>query len=183
MSIAELAAYVCSHLKENGIEVVLSGGSCVSIYTENKYETPDFDFIENVSSGRKKLTVVLAKIGFAPDPEKKNDKYFHHAETDFLIEFPSGPLALGDEPPHDVQTLEFETGKLTILSPTDCIKDRLLSYFYWEDLQCLNQAIMVARDNKIEFQELERWARKEGQVMGYQQFLDKLSGAVQNPEN
>jgi hypothetical protein len=34
MTIAELAAYVQSHLHNRGIEVVLSGGACVSIYPE-----------------------------------------------------------------------------------------------------------------------------------------------------
>jgi hypothetical protein len=37
MSIGELAAFVSSHLQRYGIEVVLYGDSCVSIYTQNKY--------------------------------------------------------------------------------------------------------------------------------------------------
>lgn len=37
MSIGELGAYVCSHLAKNEIYCVLSGGACVSIYSENKY--------------------------------------------------------------------------------------------------------------------------------------------------
>ena len=55
MTIGELAAFVCSHLKKKGIEVVLSGGACVSIYTMNRYTSDDLDFIENVSTSRKKL--------------------------------------------------------------------------------------------------------------------------------
>ncbi|NOQ51442.1 MAG: hypothetical protein GQ578_04410 [Desulfuromonadaceae bacterium] len=35
MSMGELAAYVCSHLKTHGIDVVLSGGGCHSIAAEN----------------------------------------------------------------------------------------------------------------------------------------------------
>ena len=37
MSAGELAALVYSYLKEHGIEVVLSGGACVTIYSQNKY--------------------------------------------------------------------------------------------------------------------------------------------------
>lgn len=37
MSLGELAAYVCTHLQKYGIHCVLSGGVCVSIYTENRY--------------------------------------------------------------------------------------------------------------------------------------------------
>jgi hypothetical protein len=46
MSIGELAAFISSHLKRNGIDAILSGGSCVSIYSENKYVSLDLDFIE-----------------------------------------------------------------------------------------------------------------------------------------
>jgi len=37
MTNAELAAFVESHLRKKGIDVVLSGGACVSIYSSNRY--------------------------------------------------------------------------------------------------------------------------------------------------
>ena len=37
MTQGELAAFVYSHLQESGIDVVLSGGAAVSIYTDNQY--------------------------------------------------------------------------------------------------------------------------------------------------
>jgi len=37
MSVGELAAFVDTQLRSNGIEVVLSGGSCVTIYRHDKY--------------------------------------------------------------------------------------------------------------------------------------------------
>lgn len=36
MSLQELAAFVCSHLQQHDIPVVLVGGSCVSIYSDNR---------------------------------------------------------------------------------------------------------------------------------------------------
>ena len=44
MSLGELAAYVCTHLQKNDIHCVLTGGACVSIYTENRYKSYDSDF-------------------------------------------------------------------------------------------------------------------------------------------
>lgn len=41
----EVAALVCSTLERHGIEVVLCGGSVVSIYSENEFESYDFDFV------------------------------------------------------------------------------------------------------------------------------------------
>ena len=55
MSRGELAAFIASYLQSHGIEVVLSGGSCVSIYTENKYVSLDLDFIEVTLVSRRKL--------------------------------------------------------------------------------------------------------------------------------
>lgn len=61
MSLGELAAYVCTHLQENGIHCVLTGGACVSIYTENLYESFDLDFIENIASKRKDNPLCIIK--------------------------------------------------------------------------------------------------------------------------
>jgi hypothetical protein len=40
INLAELAAYVSDHLTKSGIDVVLSGGGCVSVYSDNRYESP-----------------------------------------------------------------------------------------------------------------------------------------------
>ena len=45
MNLAELAAYVQTQLREDGIEVVLSGGATVSFYSSNKYVSKDVDLI------------------------------------------------------------------------------------------------------------------------------------------
>jgi hypothetical protein len=62
MSIGEIAAYVADHLRRGGINVVLTGGSCVSIYTDNRYKSYDLDFIEKISSGRKKIAGILMQL-------------------------------------------------------------------------------------------------------------------------
>ncbi len=55
MSTGELAAYIYSYLKEHGIEAVLSGGACVTIYSQNRYISQDLDFIESGLTPRRKL--------------------------------------------------------------------------------------------------------------------------------
>lgn len=169
MSIGELAAYVCSHLQGNGINVVLSGGGCAAIHSQGQYVSYDLDFIENLGSSRRKLRRVLAEIGF-----EEQGRYFRHADTDFFLEFPAGPLAVGDEPPRELVVLHFETGDLTTLSPTDCVKDRLAAYFPWNDLECLEQALLVARMAAIDLHEIERWSLKEGNAAKFSLFRDQL---------
>lgn len=64
MSLTELAAWVSGHLAERGIPVVLVGGGCVSVYSENRYQTSDLDFVERDHTRHRLLRAALAEIGF-----------------------------------------------------------------------------------------------------------------------
>jgi len=44
-SLEELAYFVCSALQKHGVEAVLTGGAAVSIYTNNRYQSFDLDFV------------------------------------------------------------------------------------------------------------------------------------------
>jgi hypothetical protein len=169
MTIGELAAFVCTHLKNNGINVVLSGGACVSLFTENEYQSFDLDFIENVVTSRKKIREVLQKIGFIEE-----HRYYKHPDTNFFLEFPPGPLSIGDEPVREIIEKEFSTGVLKLLSPTDCVKDRLAAYYHWNDRQSLQQAILVAQTCDIDLDEIERWSIKEGKSREFADIRDRL---------
>jgi len=169
MSIGELAAFICSHLRRNGIEAVLSGGSCVSIYTDNKYASLDLDFVGYGLFTIRKLKEVLGKIGFY-----KKNRHFESSETDIFLEFPPGPLSVGEEPVREVITLNFVTGELRIISPTDCVKDRLAWYYHYNDQQALEQAALVARDKEIDIKEIERWSIAEGKLAAFQDIKNRL---------
>ena len=157
MSIGEMAAYISSHLRGLGIDVVLSGGSCVSIYSAGKYVSKDLDFIDTRFATPREIRNAMFVIGFMPE-----NRHFKHPEVDWLVEFPSGPLAVGKEPVGTINEIEFATGVLRILSPTDCVKDRLAAYYHWSDLQSLEQAVLVAQSNNIDLNEVKRWSNEEG---------------------
>jgi hypothetical protein len=159
MTLGELAAFICTHLKSHEIPCVLSGGACVTIYSRNAYPSYDLDFIEQVYTTRNQLRQVLGELGFI-----EKNRYFVHNETDFFIEFPSGPLSVGSEPLKDIHEIQFETGTLSLLSPTDCVKDRLAAFYHWNDLQALKQAKMVAKNHQIDLQEIKRWSDVENQL-------------------
>jgi hypothetical protein len=178
MSVGELAAFICSHLQKHDIQVVLSGGACVSIYSGNKYVSSDLDFIDNWFTKRKKLREALAEIDFYEE-----NRYFINKENEFLIEFPSGPLSVGGEPVKEIFTLEFSTGKLQIISPTDCVKDRLAAYYHWDDRQCLEQALFVAQEREIDLQELERWSQREGKLVKFLTIKELLRKKTIEPCN
>jgi hypothetical protein len=171
MAMGELAAFICSFLKRKGIDVVLSGGSCVSIYSSNKYLSLDLDFIALGDVARRKLKKALAEIRFY-----EKNRYFKSTETDIFLEFPSGPLSVGSEPIKEVITLKFPTGELRIISATECVKDRLASYYYWGDQQGLEQAVLVAKDNKVNIKELARWSEVEGKLSVFREIKKRLEG-------
>jgi hypothetical protein len=157
MGVGEFGAFVASYLLTAGIDVVLTGGSCVTLYSRNRYQSFDLDFIGGRGAERKKIKAVLLDLGF-----QEKDRYFVHPESDYYVEFPSGPLAVGDEPVREVTELKFATGRLRLLSATDCVKDRLAGYYHWNDLQCLEQAVLVAAENEVDLDEIERWSKHEG---------------------
>jgi len=157
MTLPELAAYVSSHLKTCGVQAVLSGGGCVTVYSDNAYQSYDLDFIENLPTPIKKLTEIMCRLGFDP-----KSRYFVHPQTPYFVEFPPGPLSIGDEPATEIIERRYDTGVLTLISPTECVKDRLAAYYHWNDRQCLRQAELVARCEGINLAEVERWSKHEG---------------------
>lgn len=169
MNLGELAAHVCSHLESRGIRVVLSGGACVAIYASGRYVSMDLDFIDRLHTTRRQLKQALAEICFTEE-----HRYFIHPDTEYFLEFPSGPLAVGNEPVATIAELRLETGTLRLLSPTDCVKDRLAAFYHWNDRQCLQQAVWVAQEREVDWNEVERWSRQEGEMEKFEVFRKKF---------
>lgn len=174
LSRQELAALVAESLREAGIEVVLTGGSCVSIYSCESYVSMDLDFIDVSLKSNRQIAKVLAELGFRNEP--KNSRHFAHSDTALTVEFPSAPLTIGDEyiPIESVGEVNTSQGTLRLLTPTDCVKDRLANFYYFGDRQCLEQALLVAKAQPINLKALERWHQNENQMPGYDEFITKL---------
>lgn len=169
INIKDLACYIFETLKSNEIEAVLVGGACVSIYSQNKYQSYDLDFV--AYEGLKQIEKVLLKLGF-----KRTGRCFAHENCPYIIDFVNPPIAIGNESIRQFQTLKTPTGSLQLLTPTDCVKDRLSSFFHWNDEQALEQAILVANDQLIDLKNITLWAKKEGQEKKMKFFLKKLRG-------
>jgi hypothetical protein len=169
MSQVELAAYVQDSLQTEGIQVVLSGGSAVSFYSSDKYVSKDLDLINTNFAKRSKIKIVMENLGF-----HEQGRYFIHPETTFFIEFPDGPLSVGEEAVKEISEFELSTGTLRVLSPTDCVKDRLCAFYFWNDLQGLEQAILVTKSQQVDLKEIRRWSKVEGKEKEYKIFTDKI---------
>lgn len=78
MTLGELAAYIDTHLRGQGINVVLSGGACVTIYCDHKYVSKDLDFIAQYTIDQAKVKTAMEELGF-----ERRGKYYHHLKTPF----------------------------------------------------------------------------------------------------
>ena len=169
MTRLEFAAYVGAVLRRHGISVVLSGGSCVSIYSQEKYVSMDLDFVNQNFAKRTRIKAVMESTGFTEE-----NRYFTHPGTKFLVEFPPGPLGVGDEPVKQIDEISTDTGTVSIISPTDCVKDRLSWFYHSKDTQCLEQAVLVAGANPVDITEIERWSKAEGMSRVFEQIRHRL---------
>ena len=171
MSRAALGAFIQEHLRANGIDMVLSGGACVSIYSNGKYVSMDLDMIHTslLAPKRSLIRELMNELGFA-----EQGRYFRHEKTEIFVEFPKGPPAVGEEPVKEIIDRREVTGILRILSPTDCVKDRLTWFYHDNDHQCLEQAVLVSQENTIDLDEIQRWSIGEGKKDLFKQIRKRL---------
>ena len=169
MTPPELSAYVQTHLRNRGIQVVLSGGGSVALYSDGRYVSKDLDMVNIFAAKHREIKAAMEQLSFT-----EFGKYYTHSDTDYFIDFVSGPLAVGDEPVKRIDEIDYPTGVLRVISPTDCVKDRLIAYYHWGDLQSLEQAELVASLNDVDLNEIERWSEAEGKLDEYQEIKDQL---------
>ena len=169
----QLWKYVATHLKDKGIDTVLVGGAVVSIYSEGAYKSGDLDFVLT-SLFVEGLPEAMKEIGFV----KKGGRHFVHPECKHLhIEFPSsGFLEIGEDNNIKPAEVECEGLKIKILSPTDCVKDRLASYIHFKARECLDQAVLVGKKHPVKLEAIKKWCKNENAEWAFKDFLAKLKG-------
>ncbi len=167
ISLEVLAGFISEELKKRSIEVVLVGGACATIYSHNLYQSYDLDFVtyENM----KKVRQALYEIGF-----REKAGYFRHANCKWFIEFVSPPIAIGDEPIRKFATKKTALGTIKMLRVEDSVKDRLASYFHWNDLQGLDQALNICLESEVDYNEIKKWSIREGFENKFVDFENKL---------
>ena len=119
----------------------------------------------------KGLPEAMKEIGF----EKMGGRHYVHPDCKHLhVEFPGSFLEIGED--RDIKPDETlsEGVKIKILSPTDCVKDRLASYIHFKARECLDQAVMVGQKHPVKLDAIKRWCKNEGAEMAYEDFLRGL---------
>jgi hypothetical protein len=168
-TLTDVAFAVCTALAKERFVVVLTGGSAATYYAPDFYQSLDLDFVITLrgSAGEK----ALRGLGF----RRKGDFYVHD-ESPFSLDFPPGPLAIGDDLVQRWSTIRRGDEILHVLSPTDSCRDRLASYLFWNDFSGLEQALAVfrARAGEIDLHAVRDWCRRERQLEKYRLFEGRI---------
>jgi hypothetical protein len=103
ISLKDLASIVSKKFVDFGLNCTLVGGACVSIYSQNRYQSYDLDYV--TCEDMKKVSNALKELGF-----EKKDKYFRNPDCKYIIEFVSPPVAIGNEPVHEFEYYKTNLG-------------------------------------------------------------------------
>lgn len=162
-SLVDVAFEVCTTLARHGFVAVLTGGSAATYYAPDAYQSRDLDFVLTFrgTDGER----ALDELGY----RRKGDFYVHTVSP-FPLEFPPGPLAIGDDLVKTWSTIERGEETLHVLTPTDSCRDRLASYLFWNDLSGLEQALAVhrARSAEVDLEMLRAWCLRERQAQKFE---------------
>jgi hypothetical protein len=146
---------VCSALHRTGITAVLTGGSAATFYAPESYQSRDADFIITVRADGG--AQVLANLGYM-----QRGGTYEHRENAYTLEFPRGPLAVGDDLIQSWVTVRREEQVLHVLSRTDSVRDRLMWFYTSNDRTALHAAIGVAMSGSVNRDLIKEWSSREG---------------------
>lgn len=167
ISLRDLAGYISEELRKRDIDTILVGGACVTIYSENRYQSYDLDYI--TYADMKKVKKALAELGFI-----EKQKYFKHEECQWLVEFVSPPVAVGNEPVQRFNSVKTPLGTIKLLYPIDSVKDRLGAFYHWNDKEGLEQALSICAEHRVDLEEIEDWSIREKNKEKFQIFKKLL---------
>jgi hypothetical protein len=167
-----VALAVGAALARHGITAVLTGGACASLHTRGTYHSRDVDFVVTRPTTQAELDRAMASVGF----HRTGDRY-DHPRTAFYVEFPRGPLAIGDDYRIRPVTRRTRAGKALLLSATDSCRDRLAAFYHWNDRQSLDVAVKIALTCRVDRRLIERWSASEGFSRAHGDFLGEIARA------
>ena len=170
-SLEDVAFAICTELNARGLKVVLVGGSAATYYAPAAYQSFDADFIAQFAASKEtgeRLVAAMKDLGYSLDAQKT---FRHSRGNPFAVEFPKGPLAIGGR---DVGYRTITRGReiLYVISATDSVRDRLCSFYFWNDRAALQAAVDVSlAATDVDLDGIRNWSDHEGHVVKYAEFL------------
>jgi hypothetical protein len=171
-TLTDVAFHVCTALEGASVTAVLTGGSAATFYAPDAYQSRDIDFVITVWAPNAERALLDA--GFTRDID-----CYVHPDTVFPIEFPQGPLMVGDDHIRTWNTVRRDSEVLNVLTPTDSCRDRLAAFLFWNDFSGLEQALSVCRARSdVDLDAVRSWCRRTGHLKKWQLLKARLDAAT-----
>ncbi len=153
---------------------ILVGGKAVQVWTgltEGLFQTFDLDFITSLR------VEDLVNLGLGLEPSGR------HVWVDGLpVEFPSGPLAVGDlqlDPLQDTREVATAGGDIILcVRPEACVLDRLAQVAAWQVAEAYAQAAAVAAAQAGQPGWDKGWIEQAAQRAGLRKIWTLLKGEL-----
>jgi hypothetical protein len=165
----QVVALIREQLEKSGYDPVLTGKACAAVYigSQAKLETVDFVIEEyNINE----LDAAMKKFGF----KRLGMHTYKSAKAPFDIVFLPPPLSVGDDVVGKIDTLRARTGKVKLLTPTDCVRQRLSMYYRWGDKEAFEDALKMSKRYEIDFDLVKKWSEWEWCSENYEEFEKAL---------
>jgi len=146
-TLVDVAFAVCTALDHAGIIGVLTGGSAATFYIPDRYQSLDVDFVLRVVPQRHVVDEAMRSLGFSLTP----GGMFEHPDFAITVEFPHGPMAIGRDILATWSTQRRGDELLHINTVTDCVRDRFMHFWAWNDRSALDVALAVAGRHRARF--------------------------------
>lgn len=150
---------------------MLTGGSAATVYAPQAYQSNDLDFVASFGHFKEEFDSILGFIGYS----RETQRVYRNSVTPLSLEFPDDETMIGSDRVTEFATLQKEEMYLHILTPTDCIRDRLSSYFWFNSVSALKAAVDVAKAQVVDLSAIQDWADREGEKQKFGDFLRLLS--------
>lgn len=154
-TLIDIAFMVCTALDKADITAVLTGGAATMLYAGDMQPSDDVDFIIRFGAD-KAANAVMKTLGFS-----RSGRIFISEATQFTVEFPPGPLAVGSEVIGTWETRKRCDECLYVISAFDAVRDRLCWYFYNDDFSSLAAAVAIASSHDVDVAAIGEWAERE----------------------
>ncbi|MCW5946033.1 MAG: hypothetical protein KIT74_03285 [Fimbriimonadales bacterium] len=161
-----------TQMRQAGYCVIRTGGSAATSYAPNHDQSIDLDFMIEFAESSSKGSVVLNSHGYRVE----NSIFFDESDP-YTVGFVRGPIMIGEDEVRACNTLRERNCQLNVLTPTDCVRDRLAPFTFYRDRSSLQQAPWVANEqwDSMDLEAIERWCRREGEKERFEQFAQWLN--------
>ena len=106
-----VAFAVCTALDHRGVRAVLTCGSAATYWAPEVYQSRDADFVLNFGADKQSVVEIMQNLGY-----RSNGGTWEHERSIFTVEFPAGPLAIGNDLVNRYETIDRKDSSVRIRS-------------------------------------------------------------------